>query len=112
MGGAEHILGVIGPLSTSIAGIRLFLKTLIDAEPWLVEPSLIPLPWRDLSAVPERKLRVGVMWDDGVVKPHPPVVRALRELVEQLKGVGAFEFVDWEPYKHDLAWDIIVSHPH
>ena len=92
----------------------LFMKTLIDAKPWIREPSLIPLPWKtesQLQATPrgERKLKVGVMYDDGIVRPHPPVLRALRTMADRLKGVPGIEVVDWKPYKKDLAWDIIAS---
>lgn len=54
-------------------------------------------------------MKVGVLWDDGVVKPHPPIMRALKEVVGKLKNVSGVEVVDWKPYKHDLAWDIISS---
>ncbi|KAI9754384.1 MAG: hypothetical protein M4579_004722 [Chaenotheca gracillima] len=114
MGGNEQIVPVVGPLSTSLAGIKLFMKVLLDAKPWVTEPSLVPLPWRDdvshLRRGPEGvKLRVGVMWNDGVVKPHPPVIRALKEVAEKLRRVAGVEVVDWQPYKHDLAWEIIAS---
>jgi amidase len=33
-------------------------------------------------------LRLGVVFDDGVVKPQPPVARAMRETVEALKRAG------------------------
>ena len=55
-----------------------------------------------------KKLKIAVMWVDGVVHPHPPVTRALRELVEKLKLVDVFEIVEWKPYKHDLAHELEV----
>ena len=88
MGGAEQILGVIGPLSTSIEGIKLFMQTLIGAQPWFIEPSLIPLPWRSNPAgfaSSKRKIRVAVMYHDGAVLSHPPVRRALRETVAKMQ---------------------------
>ena len=109
--GSEHIIPVIGPLSTSLDGIRLFMKTIIDVQPWLTEPSVLPFPWRvDLThRSPTKSLRIGVMWHDGVVRPHPPVTRALYEVVEKLKTKHSVEIVDWVPYKHDEAWKIIAS---
>jgi amidase len=47
MTGQEQIVPVIGPLSTSLEGIKIFMKTLIDQKPWLYEPSLVPMPWRE-----------------------------------------------------------------
>ena len=46
MTGQEQIVPVIGPLSTSLEGIKIFMKTLINQKPWLYEPSLVPMPWR------------------------------------------------------------------
>ena len=111
MMGAEHIIPVIGPLSTSLEGIRMMMRTLIAAKPWLSEPSLLPIPWneKEASLTRRRKLKIAILWNDGIVKPHPPVTRALEEVAEKLKGVEGVELVDWKPYKHDEAWDIIAS---
>ena len=109
----EQIVAVIGPLSTSLEGIKLFMKTILAAKPWLVEPSLIPLPWKDVGAQllsnGTKKLKIGILWTDEVVRPHPPVMRALKEVAEKLKGVEGVEIVDWKPYKHDEAWEVISS---
>jgi Asp-tRNA(Asn)/Glu-tRNA(Gln) amidotransferase A subunit family amidase len=106
--GEEQIIPTIGPLSTSLEGCKLFLKTIIDAKPWYKEPTLLPFPWREEDFFKGKKMKVAVMWDDGVVKPHPPVTRALQQVVEKLKGRENIEIVEWKPYKHDLAWEIIV----
>lgn len=108
MAGQEQVVAVLGPLSTSLGGVKLFMKTVLAAKPWLKEPSLIPMPWRDeetyLPTFPGgKKLKVAVLWDDGIVKPHPPVVRALREIAAKLKAIEGVELVDWEPYDHDEA---------
>ena len=110
--GEEQIIPTIGPLSTSLEGCKLFTKVLVDAKPWLKEPSLLPFPWKPETFFPAgKKMKVAVLWDDGVVKPHPPVTRALTQVVEKLKATGNVEVVDWKPYKHDLAWGIIVRRP-
>lgn len=109
MYGQEQIVPTIGPLSTSLEGCRLFVKSLIDAKPWQKEPYLLPFPWKEEKVFQTRKLKVAVLWDDGVVKPHPPVTRALKQVVQKLKQIGNVEVVDWKPYKHDTAWEIIVS---
>ncbi|KAJ4358598.1 uncharacterized protein N0V89_003182 [Didymosphaeria variabile] len=110
---AEHILAVIGPLSTSLAGVKVFMKTLIDAQPWIREPSLVPLPWKTESQFPikggNKTLKIGVLTDDGVVRPHPPVLRALTSLASKLASVPGVEVVPFTPLKHDLAWSIISS---
>jgi amidase len=114
MFGQEHIVPVVGPLSTSLQGCKIFMKTLIDQKPWLKEPSLIPFPWRDnvsylTKSDGKKRLKVAVLWDDGVVKPHPPIIRALKEVSEKLQNIPGVEIVDWKPYKHDHAWEIISS---
>lgn len=109
MAGNEQIVCVVGPLSTSIGGIKLFMKSLIDEQPWLHEPSLVPLPWRDTERHIPQKVKVGVLWDDGVVKPHPPITRVLQETVAKLSASAAIEVVEWKPYKHDYAWQLIAS---
>lgn len=113
MAGNENIIAVIGPITTSLEGVKIFMKTIIDAQPWLVEPSLLPFPWTydtdHLQLSTGRKLKIGVLWDDGVVRPQPPITRALKEVTEKLKDVAEIELVDWKPYKHDLAWEIIAG---
>ena len=110
---AEHILPAIGPLSTSLEGIKIFMKTVLAAKPSMVESSLIPIPWRDgethLVASHKKKLKIGVLFCDEIVQPHPPIARALKEVVEKLKGLEEVELVDWKPFKHDEAWEIISS---
>ncbi|KAI1160506.1 amidase signature domain-containing protein [Nemania serpens] len=112
MAGSDHILGTIGPLSTSLEGVSLFCRTILRGRPWLKEPSLIPIPWRgeDQSGAKSkgRKLRVGVIWDDKVVRPHPPIRAALAQIVKELEKGDEVEIVNWDCWRHDLAWEIIA----
>lgn len=63
---------------------------LLASRPWRIDPAAIPIPWRkELAALPtDRKLRLGVVFDDGVVRPQPPVMRAMRETVQALRDAG------------------------
>lgn len=106
MAGADNVETCLGPLSTSFAGLELFMKTIIDSQPWLTEPALIPMPWREIQ-LPET-LKIGVLWHDKVVKPHPPITRALDLVTTQLKAAG-MEVIDFPPYLHDEAWAILSS---
>jgi amidase len=108
-GPQENIVPTIGPLSTSLEGVKIFTKTLIDAKPWLHDPALLPFPWKEEDFFQGRKIKVAVIWDDGVVKPHPPVTRALKQVVDKLAANDKFEVVEWKPYEHYRAWEIIVS---
>ncbi|KAF3046200.1 hypothetical protein E8E11_008429 [Didymella keratinophila] len=108
MAGADTVETVLGPLSTTLEGVKLFMKVIIDSEPWLEEPALIPMPWRSFVVPEDRPLRVGVLWHDGIVRPHPPVTRALKQVTEALKGHNV-DIVDFPPHLHDEAWAILSS---
>jgi len=115
--GEEHIVPVVGPLSTSLEGIKTFMKTLIDQKPWLYDPMLVPMPWQDTSSnsllrkttTGNKTLRIGVLRDDGIVKPHPPILRGIDTLVAQLRSNPDIQIVEFPAYKHDEAWRIISS---
>jgi amidase len=110
MAGADPIPGVIGPMSASLEGIKLFMRTMIDAEPWLSEPALIPIPWNSNFQISVgQPLKIAVMWNDAVVTPHPPITRALQRFIARLATIPNVEVVDWRPYLHDEAWAIISS---
>ena len=111
--GAPFVNPVVGPLSTSLEGLKMFMKTVLEHQPWIQDPTLIPLPWREPSLTNSlgggKKLKVGILWSDEVVRPHPPIHRALQEMAKELRNIKNVEVVDWKPYKHDLAWELIVS---
>ncbi|KAJ5766226.1 uncharacterized protein N7511_003842 [Penicillium nucicola] len=81
---------VAGPMATSLATTEYFIESLLKSDPWNIDPGAIPIPWRkELAAPPtNRKLKLGVVFDDGVVKPQPPVARAMRETVDALRAAG------------------------
>ena len=92
------------------------MQTVLAAKPWITEPSLVPIPWQKSTNLADqlhgKKLKIAVMWNDGVVIPHPSVTRALTMMVDQLKAINDVEIVDWKPHRHAYAWDIIVSAPY
>ncbi|KAF5517585.1 putative amidase [Colletotrichum aenigma] len=102
--GQEGIIGCNGPLSTTLSGIELFMKSYLDTSPWVQESNLLPIPWRKLE-LPKR-LKIGVMWSDGVVKPHPPILRGLSMVVDALSAAADFEIMSWQPYGHDECWQL------
>ena len=65
--GQESIRCVASPLANSIEDINLFQSAVLDQEPWEVETSLVPMPWRKLSPYKPSDITVGIMWDDGYV---------------------------------------------
>lgn len=82
---------VAGIMAHSIGTLRLVFKSLLSTEPWLADPYVIPLPWRqDAERVPRvgTRLAFGLQLHDGIVAPHPPVQRALRIVEEALLAKG------------------------
>lgn len=108
MAGADTVETVLGPLSTTLEGVKIFMKTVIDSEPWIEEPALIPMPWRTYAVPDDRPLRIGVLWHDGIVRPHPPVARALKRVTDALREHN-IRIVDFPPHLHDEAWAILSS---
>jgi len=69
------------------------------------------MPWkRDIargSDLPE-KLSIGILFDDGVVAPHPPIAQELRRYKDALIAAG-HDVIEWYPLDHQLGWDLIVK---
>lgn len=106
------IVGVLGPLARSARDLALFCKVMLDAQPWLLEAPLLEMPWKDdvangLGLPP--KLSFAIVWDDGVVAPHPPLQKALCRVKRALIDAG-HEVIDWIPRNHQEGWDLIVRH--
>lgn len=96
-------------MTRSLQTITAITKTVIDAEPWTIDPRCLPIPWREeaFQEVQSRKLVFGLLIDDGVVKVHPPIRRALLEVAEKLRAAG-HEVVEWDPAGHQESINIMV----
>ncbi|KAI9793293.1 MAG: Acetamidase [Piccolia ochrophora] len=111
MDGQNSMLSVVGPLAQTAASLRLLVKSVLEQEPWLHDPLVVEMPWRpeqeeqvkranktdDQSS---ERLAFGVLRQDGVVNPHPPVRRAIDVVVETLKKLG-HQVIDWKPPSHE-----------
>ncbi|ODM19747.1 hypothetical protein SI65_04733 [Aspergillus cristatus] len=97
---------VAGPMANSLDTVEYFMQSLLDSNPWDVDPGCIPVPWRkDVAAFPDRKLRIGIVYDDGVVRPQPPIARLLRETAARLKQAG-HEVIEWDTSLHIQATNL------
>lgn len=94
MGGQEAVQSVNGPMTRTITDLELYSKTVVNRQTWQYDPRCVPIAWRDVEL--PSKLKIAVMWNDGMVRPTPPVARALCETVEKLKTAG-HEIVEWDP---------------
>jgi amidase len=106
LAGQEAVKSVNGPMSKSLEDITMYSKAIIDAKPWLVDPTMLPMPWQPVE--PKQKLKIAVMWNDGICLPTPPVTRALQESVQKLKNAG-HELIEWDPKQlHSKALELLV----
>ncbi|KAH8602316.1 amidase [Bisporella sp. PMI_857] len=78
-----------GPMATSMRSCRFFMETVIKANRTLFNYSSTKIPWLGSSPPSETEpLRVGVITDDTLHTPTPPLRRALRESVQKLEAAG------------------------
>ncbi|KAH7136258.1 amidase signature domain-containing protein [Dactylonectria macrodidyma] len=106
--GRETIAGCPGPMTTDRDGLELFMKVALSAKPWRLDPSLTVKDWTPYTFT--KPLKVAIQWWDGVVQPHPPMTRALREVADACRKAG-MEVVDWnsEALDHKKGWDILSA---
>ncbi|KAG5641538.1 hypothetical protein DXG03_004797 [Asterophora parasitica] len=87
-----------------MSGVKIFTKAVIDAKPWTRDPLVVRKPWSEREYALEehgggQNLCFAIMWDNGVVKPHPPLRRAMEMTKEALEAAG-HNVIDWEPHRH------------
>jgi amidase len=106
--GRESILATNGPIAADRDSLELFMSIVIASKPWRLDPAIRFQPWVPYNF--NRPLKIAVQWWDGVVKPHPPMIRALREVSEACRLAG-MHVVDWncEDLDHRKGWEILSS---
>jgi amidase len=123
MEGQNSILSVVGPLGTSIGALRLVVKSVLVRQPWLHDPLVHEIPWRSeqeqavldlVKSASEGKgghLVFGILRDDGIVRPVPPVRRAMDIVVKTIEKLG-HKVIEWNPPSHKRGVDIgVCAHP-
>jgi amidase len=109
--GKETMGASPGPLAPDRDAMELLMKVALAAKPWRIDPAVIEKPWTPYGKFTQgKRLKVAVQWWDGVVMPHPPMTRALREVADACRKAG-MEVVDWncEDLDHQKAWDIVSA---
>ncbi|KAG1875956.1 amidase signature domain-containing protein [Suillus tomentosus] len=104
--GQDGFFSSVGPMCRSARDMRLFLEAVLGANPALLDPDVLPVPLK-VPDLTKRKLRVGIMMHDGVVMPHPPIIRALKWAKAKLEASSEVEVVDYTPYDHDRGYSIV-----
>ncbi|CAI7677907.1 unnamed protein product [Penicillium manginii] len=106
--GQEHVPSSAGPMTRDLASLCYITQLVANAQPWTLDPRCTPIPWNEPSfhEIQNRPLVIGLILDDGVVKVHPPITRALQELSSALKAYG-HEIVPWDTSDHASAIEIM-----
>lgn len=99
--GQEHVPSSVGPMAASLDTIHLSMKALISSKPWDYDARCTPLTWREdaYDEVLSRPLVFGILADDGIARPHPPVARVLQHAIDSLRSSG-HEIVEWNADLH------------
>ncbi|KAG1779422.1 general amidase [Suillus placidus] len=108
--GQDSVLPVFGPMTNSVAGVKVFMKAVVNAKPWLKDSLAVRKKWDEdeynlVDHGSGKDLCFAIMWDDGVVVPHPPIRRSLEIVKAGLQKAG-HNVVDWKPIKHRLLGEI------
>lgn len=102
--GFDSIVGTAAAQCKSLRDLDTYLYLTLQTKPWTREQPLLPIPWRRGSLASPAdfaykgnngKIRVGIMEFDGVIMPHPPILRGLRTLAKALQSHPEFEVVKY-----------------
>ncbi|GFZ47577.1 Putative amidase C550.07 [Saitozyma sp. JCM 24511] len=116
----DGIAGSIGPVARSRRDLELFLRAVLHGRPWEDDVSIPPLPWRPAGSNgvgaqslgwsgTQGRLRIGVMMEDGIVRPLIPVRQALEDLVQRLRSSPTVELIEIQPISHQDHWNLIMQ---
>ncbi|KAJ9666035.1 hypothetical protein H2201_003948 [Coniosporium apollinis] len=87
MGSPSSILPCIGPQGHSVRDMELFMKTVLDFDPWQLDEGCLAVPWRRVEPV-SKPLRLGLIMEDPKRPLHPSIMRAMTTATEALKDAG------------------------
>lgn len=87
--GTGGVRSTARPMATSLRDCSLFLKAIMQAETWRYDSTAVSIPWRCLAA--KKALRIGLVEDDGLYTPSPPVRRGLKQAPDLLQNTTSIE---------------------
>lgn len=80
--------------------IGLFVRSVLEQRPYLVDPSLIPIPCTGLETpTGARKLKISIMITDRMINPVPPINGALAWAESCLQSFAEVEVKAFRPYQ-------------
>jgi len=91
-------------MTNTLSGVKTFTKAIIDSDPWLKDPLVVRKEWsqQEYELVDHgggKNLCFAIMWDNEVVRPHPPLHRAMQITKDALEAAG-HKVIDWVPHRH------------
>lgn len=104
--GTDGVHSTAGPMATSIRDCQMFMKTVMESETWRYDSTVVSVPWRHLKV--QERLRIGLVEDNGVYTPSPPVRRGLNKAAQLLQGSNEVEIVTLTlPGVRDIYQDLL-----
>jgi amidase len=82
--GTDGVRSTAGPMATSLRDVALFLRTTMQTKTWQYDSAVISVPWTNLA--PKKRVRIGLVADDGIYTPSPPVRRGLKKASDRLRN--------------------------
>ncbi|KAK2124926.1 amidase signature domain-containing protein [Fusarium oxysporum II5] len=102
-----------GPMCRSLRDMDLFMKCVLSSTPYLSDPNVVPIPWTGLETRFNRRLKVGIISNDGFIEPQPPVKRAISwamSLLSDSKFANLIELKEFKPLGMHTAVDLTAVH--
>ncbi|CAD0084564.1 unnamed protein product [Aureobasidium vineae] len=94
-----NLIPSVGPMCHSIRDMDLFMHSMLEREPYIVDPLLVPLPWTGLQTPNDtEKLKIGIMDMDSLITPMPPITRAIAWARSRLSSCANVEVKTFAPY--------------
>ncbi|CAF0937784.1 unnamed protein product [Adineta steineri] len=108
--GQESIPSVIGPMTRSLSNIHFVFKLILETKPWLVDPKVHNIPWRNdlFEESQNKKLCFGVIQFDQIVHLSPPVQRAINIAIKALEQAG-HQIIEWDTTDHPEGLGMLVK---
>ena len=87
-------------MSTSIGGLELVFRSSLATEPWLRDPAVVPIPFRQQvmdsylsraardGTASDKPLKLGILTTNRMVRPHPPISRGIRMVADAVQKAG------------------------
>ncbi|KAJ9416332.1 amidase signature domain-containing protein [Fusarium oxysporum] len=96
-----------GPMCRSLRDMDLFMKCVLSSTPYLSDPNVVPIPWTGLETRFNRRLKVGIISNDGFIEPQPPVKRAISwamNVLSDSKFCNLIELKEFKVLGAEKAW--------